>query len=216
MDWTFEELLDSARELRLRHAATLLKNRALLAENRRLTELAEELTCENERLKEESDSMASKQTRRKIERSKALSKENRSLKAKLSGVDNEQLRRKLRLPSGPDSPYGWRQVKGADGVVRLEEDPEQQRWLRHIITWFSEGAGHTRIADQLNQSGCPARMLAGTEFRVGYNIYTASGRWEARHVARILGNNYTRDLARDLAARLPDADPKMGCHPAPP
>ena len=104
------------------------------------------------------------------------------------------------------APYGYRKVVVRDQGLRrykLELDPPAPETVRTIFVLRLEGAAEFEIAAELNASGANPPTV---------------GRWETRHVRRILGSEVycgtavaaKRDMANpETAVRVPNAFPAI-------
>src|SRR5262249_8550330 len=59
--------------------------------------------------------------------------------------------------------YGLRNVRGPDGVARVEVDEEQARVVREIHQRFADGQSSYAIARALNERGVPAPRVANVK-----------------------------------------------------
>lgn len=105
-------------------------------------------------------------------------------------------------------PYGWRHAgtgefrdRGGSRVERkrVEENPDEQGFLRWMVELRLAGHTYAGIAVQLNQAGVPPKTRTGTVLNVGSGrTSVAHGRWTASGVESVLTNGYTRAKYTDL------------------
>lgn len=90
----------------------------------------------------------------------------------------------------------------------LEDNLEEQRWLRQMDAWRKAGWSFKKIAAQLNALNVPTKIPKGTPVCVGKDPVTKeriikphSGQWQAGNVANVLASSYTKEL---LSAANPE------------
>ncbi|MEY2411301.1 MAG: putative DNA-invertase from lambdoid prophage Rac [Verrucomicrobiota bacterium] len=113
-------------------------------------------------------------------------------------------------------PYGWNAIatgqitgKGVK-VRRLIDNPEEQRWLLHMVKRRREGWGYHSIAKELNAAGVATKRGKGALITVrgskqgggpGEQQF-CSGQWQPGNVSHVLNNDTTKAwlaAQRDLA-----------------
>src|SRR5579859_5845729 len=91
-------------------------------------------------------------------------------------------------------PYGWNAVPTgevtAKGVPihRLEDNPQQQKWILFMHRLRKTGWGYHRIAKDLNARGVPTKRGKGELIRFKGRTRFNSGLWQAGNVAGVLKN----------------------------
>jgi DNA invertase Pin-like site-specific DNA recombinase len=95
-------------------------------------------------------------------------------------------------------PFGWDAVETgaitAKGVkVReLVDNPDEQRWILHMVVRREGGWSYQQIANELNCSGVPTKrsgaILKLRDTGDKSSVRQACGRWQAGNVAKILAN----------------------------
>jgi DNA invertase Pin-like site-specific DNA recombinase len=107
-------------------------------------------------------------------------------------------------------PYGKRAVgtgqfkRRGDREIEiklLEDDPQEQHWLRQMIAWREAGESYPGIARALNALNVPTKIPAGTPIKTNKGEPAlSSGRWSQGNVQHVLHNSYTRALIEQLKA----------------
>lgn len=84
-------------------------------------------------------------------------------------------------------PYGYRSVKGEDGLFRLEIEPAEAQIVRLIFGWYVHGDGQSgpltmrEITKRLTEMGIPTRMAGKKKRPAGY--------WSGSVVSQILSSS---------------------------
>lgn len=102
-------------------------------------------------------------------------------------------------------PFGFKAVltgettaKGT-AIKRLEDNPEEQKWILFMVQMRAEGWGYHTIAKRLNEMGVPTKrrgevlnLLNGGTGKPSVEKKFTSGKWQAGNVQKVLNSKTTQ------------------------
>ncbi len=97
-------------------------------------------------------------------------------------------------------PYGW-DSQDTGGTRMLIPNEAEQKWIWIMAGWRSSGMGFHKIAAELNRSGVPTKIPAGSPICVGRDKVTKerifkphSGQWQYVTVKTVLESKHTTKI----------------------
>jgi site-specific DNA recombinase len=101
-------------------------------------------------------------------------------------------------------PYGWTAVETGEvtpkgvKIRRLEPNPEEQKWILHMVQLRRADWGYHSIAKDLNQRGVPTKRGKGEIIRYKGEARFNTGKWQAGNVSNVLNNQTVKTWLESL------------------